>query len=30
MIVATAMLEGLSVVTSDRLILACPGLSVIW
>ncbi len=30
MIVATALLEGMSVVTSDRLIRACPGLSVVW
>lgn len=30
MIVATALLEGMSVVTSDHLILACPGLSVVW
>ena len=30
MIVATALLQGMSVVTSDRLIRECPGLSVIW
>lgn len=30
MIVATAMLAGMSAVTSDHLICACPGLSVVW
>jgi PIN domain nuclease of toxin-antitoxin system len=30
MIVATAMLEGLAVVTSDHLIRSCPALSVVW
>lgn len=30
MIVATAMLEGLTLVTSDSLIQSSPGLSIIW
>ena len=30
LIVATALLGGMSVVTSDRMILDCPGLSTIW
>lgn len=30
MVVATAMLEGMSVVTPDHLISDCPGLSVVW
>ena len=30
MIVATAMLANMSVVTSDELIRTCPGLSVVW